>query len=245
MKRNSRDKDRLLNNSFSIPRSELLARQVVTAIVEGTALGRFQPGQRLIETEVAEQLGVSRLPLREALKILETQGIVERLPRRGTSLMKVNLDKLRKILEVRMQLEVLALRNVIEGGRTSELVHAFDQVLKEMRRQTDSKNRIGISITDMQFHRVLCVASDNEVLVKLWEGLSQQLVIFFSVQGRQIPDLRTHYAVHGALRDVIKAGDASRAEEALISHIMEGWNFDEAFLSGTQNGLHPVPQTPS
>ena len=126
MKRDSRKKSKLPSNSLHIPRADLLARQVVTAIVEGAALGRFQPGQRLIETEISEQLGVSRLPLREALKILETQGIVERLPRRGTQLMEVNADKLRKVLEVRAQLEVLALRSIFKNGRIDDLMRARD-----------------------------------------------------------------------------------------------------------------------
>ncbi len=234
MKHKNRDIRRLPSTASPIPRADLLARQVVTAIVEGTALGHFQPGQRLIETEIADQLGVSRLPLREALKILETQGIVERLPRRGTQLMEVNADKLRKVLDVRAQLEVLALRNIFKDGRTSDLVHAFDQVLKQMRHEADSKNRIGIATTDMQFHRALCVASGNEVLAKLWEGLSQQLVIFFCVEGRKFPDLRTIHDRHNALRDVIKTGDASRAEAALLNHILKSWRFDGAFLPATQ-----------
>ena len=234
MKRDSRKKSQLPSNALHIPRADLLARLVVTAIVEGTALGRFQPGQRLIETEIAEQLGVSRLPLREALKILETQGIVERLPRRGTQLMEVNADKLRKVLEVRAQLEVLALRNIFKDGRIDDLMHEFDQVLKQMRREADSKNRIGIATTDMQFHRALCLTSGNEVLAKLWEGLSQQLVIFFCVEGRTIPDLRTIHDRHSALRDAIKTGDADRAESALLTHILKSWRFDDAFFSGAQ-----------
>jgi DNA-binding GntR family transcriptional regulator len=234
MKRDSRKKSKLPSNSLHIPRADLLARQVVTAIVEGAALGRFQPGQRLIETEISEQLGVSRLPLREALKILETQGIVERLPRRGTQLMEVNADKLRKVLEVRAQLEVLALRSIFKNGRIDDLMRAFDQVLKHMQREADSKNRIGLATTDMQFHRAICVTSGNEVLAKLWEGLSQQLVILFCVEGRAILDLRTIHDRHSALRDAISTGDAGGAEAALLTHILKSWRFDDAFIFGAQ-----------
>jgi DNA-binding GntR family transcriptional regulator len=82
-----------------------LVEQVVDAIVEAAAKGVFLPGDRLVEAELARSLNVSRIPVREALRLLESQGVVVSERYRGMSLMSVDIERLEKILKVRLALE--------------------------------------------------------------------------------------------------------------------------------------------
>src|SRR4051812_29252897 len=92
---------------LSMTRSPSLAEQAADAIVTGISSGILKPGQRLVETELAGTLKMSRVPLREALKILEAQGIVESIPHRGTRTAVFNDDRVDQICEARIALEKL------------------------------------------------------------------------------------------------------------------------------------------
>src|SRR5205809_6971118 len=95
--------------ALGMVRSLSLAEQAADAIVTGVSAGRLKPGQRLVETELAGLLNMSRVPLREALQILETQGIVESTPHRGSRIAMFDDAKVTQICEVRVALERIAL----------------------------------------------------------------------------------------------------------------------------------------
>ena len=204
-------------------RSPLLAEAVANAIVERAARGYFQPGQRLIETEVARELGVSRLPVREALKTLESQGIVASTPHRGTRLMEVDEAKLAKLLDVHVQLELLALRSALPffHGNPAGL-KPLDRVLRQMERAASKGDRFAVATAAVRFHREICVASDNEVLVKLWEALSRHLAVAFGMPTVGEPSLQRYYRCHLKLRNVIAKGDLATVQAALERHIQVG-----------------------
>ena len=92
---------------LSMARSPSLAEQAADAIVTGVSAGALKPGQRLVETELAGLLNMSRVPLREALKILEAQGIVESIPHRGTRIAMFDEARVTQICEARVALERL------------------------------------------------------------------------------------------------------------------------------------------
>src|SRR5919199_593523 len=94
-----------------VPRT--LVEQVADAIVRAAALGELLPGDRVVEADLARLLRVSRVPVREALRMLESQGVVVNTPYRGMRLMEVSADKLRGILKVRLEPERLAVRELL------------------------------------------------------------------------------------------------------------------------------------
>src|SRR5947208_10591193 len=94
---------------LSMVRSPSLAEQAADAIVTGVSAGALKPGQRLVETELAGLLNMSRVPLREALKILEAQGIVESIPHRGTRIAMFDEARVNQIGQVRIAVARIAL----------------------------------------------------------------------------------------------------------------------------------------
>ncbi len=200
------------------------AEEVANAIVERAAKAIFQPGQRLIETEVAAALGVSRLPLREALKSLESQGVVISTPHRGTRLMEVNEARLKNVLDVRVQLETLALATALPAYRKHpRLLKRLDAVIRDMERACRRGDRFGMAVCDVKFHRALCVASGNDVLVTLWDALQRQLTILFGLPWLGPADLKAYLAEHHELRLVLATSTLGAARKVLLRHILFGW----------------------
>jgi DNA-binding GntR family transcriptional regulator len=136
-----------LESSLSAPsRQSSLAVRIADALSDGIAGGAIEPGERLVETEIAARMEVSRVPLREALKLLEAQGIVEVLPHRGA--------RVDRICEARVALERLALRTAVpvfqaDPTRLATLDGLIDAMLLAAHRQ----EWLQATKTDLVFHR--------------------------------------------------------------------------------------------
>lgn len=201
--------------------SRTLVDQVVDAIVEATATGAFLPGDRVVEAEVARALNVSRVPVREALRILESQGIVINARYRGMRLMDVSVDRLEKILKVRTALETLAAEDVLEAmKKDAGLLEPLEDVVAELHAAAERGDSYGVARLDTEFHRTLCRLSGNDVLMHMWEPLSRQLTIIFGLSTLQ-KDLELIVQEHDELLAMLKTGDAQGLLETMRVHILD------------------------
>jgi DNA-binding GntR family transcriptional regulator len=133
-----------------------LVDHVVEAIVQAAATGMFMPGDRIVEADVARRLNVSRVPVREALRLLESQGIVVSMPYHGMRLIEVSADGLRKILEVRLALETLAAFVLREAClEDPQILAPLDAFSAELQVAAIEGDRFGIATLDTRFHRTL------------------------------------------------------------------------------------------
>jgi DNA-binding GntR family transcriptional regulator len=198
-----------------------LVNQVVEAILQAAATGVFMPGDRVVEAEVARRLNVSRVPVREALRLLESQGILVNMPYRGMRLMDVSASRLRKILEVRLALERLAAFTLMEAARARpEILAPLDRIAGEMRAAAARHDSFGIATLESRFHRTLLELSGNEILVATWEPLSAQLTIIFGLSTLQ-NDMRGIAEEHVLLIELIRTGDPEALDRNLRLHILE------------------------
>ncbi|MBM3585066.1 MAG: GntR family transcriptional regulator [Alphaproteobacteria bacterium] len=203
---------------------KLLAEEVANALVKKTARGLFEPGQRLIETDVAKTLGVSRLPLREAIKALESQGVVKSTPHRGTRLMSVDETRLNQLNQVRRALEVLALECALPRFHEDpKNLRPLERVIAAMERAARRRDRLAMAQLDVRFHHELCAASGNEVLATLWNGLRRQLTIIFGLPWLGNPDCDEYLAEHVKVLHSFRTDPINRARTVLIHHINAGW----------------------
>lgn len=200
-----------------------LVDQVVEAIVEATARGVFLPGDRIVEAEVARSLNVSRIPVREALRLLESQSVVVSERYRGMRLMSVDIAGLEKILKVRLALEKLAgaeamARLPAEPG----LLAPLEQVLADMHAAAEATPEDGYRLAqlDTEFHRCLCRASGNETLLNCWEPLSRQLTIIFGLATLKKP-LDSIVAEHEDVIAALRQGDREQFDRLMEVHILE------------------------
>ena len=202
-------------------RPRTLVDQAVEAIVAGAARGLILPGDRIVETEVARALGISRVPVREALRLLESQGVVTSTPYRGIRLMEVSPERIEQVVDVRLALEVRAAVAAIRLGRhrdsaISDLVRA----LEELSLMAARRDAYGLAAADTTFHRTLCRLGGNAVLCMLWESLARQLTVIvgLSTLGKS---MRRIIAEHQTLIEAFRRGDPAELERALEEHI--GW----------------------
>jgi DNA-binding GntR family transcriptional regulator len=197
-----------------------LAEQVADVIVDGIASGALGPGQRLVETDLAQQLQVSRVPLRESMKMLEAQGILESAPHRGSHVAEFDDAKIDHICEARVALEKIALRDAMNVYRKEpERVARLDQIVAAMERAAAALDWTAISKADLAFHREICQASGNDVVTTLWETLARHVLIVFGREIRSEQDAAGMGPQHRRVRDMLLSADLPTLEAEIERHI--------------------------
>jgi DNA-binding GntR family transcriptional regulator len=199
-----------------------LVEKVVDAVVRAAALGHFLPGDRLNEVEIARELGVSRVPVREALRLLESQGIAVRQSNgRGLTLMPVDGKRIHQILTVRVSLEKLAVREalaVANGDR--EVFGPLHGPIAAMKRATRERNTYEHARSDTEFHRVLVSLCGNQVLSQIWETLARKLTIIFGLSALQ-KSMGNIVKEHEQLHEVLRGGTLREIDRVLDEHLLE------------------------
>lgn len=207
--------------ALSMARAQSLADQAANAIVDGISAGTLRPGERIIETELASLLNMSRVPLREALKILEAQGILESIPHRGTRVATFDHLRVNQICQARIALERLALADAAPICKREPAVLArLDQIIVDMERSAERLEWIEVSKADLSFHREICRLSENAIVATLWEALARHVLIVFGHEIRDERDAKVMGPQHRRLRDLLAKGDVDRLNREIENHIL-------------------------
>lgn len=207
--------------ALSMARAQSLAEQAANAIVAGISAGALLPGQRIIETELASLLNMSRVPLREALKILEAQGILESVPHRGTRVATFDDLRVNQICQARIALERLALADAAPVCKANQGVLArLDQIIFDMERSAERLEWLEISKADLSFHREICRLSGNAIVATLWEALARHVFIVFGHEIRDERDAKVMGPQHRRLRDLLAKGDVESLRQDIENHIL-------------------------
>lgn len=196
-----------------------LVHQVIDALVAGASEGLLLPGDRIVESEIAQQLGVSRVPVREALRVLESQGIVVNEPYKGIRLTPVSPERIDQLIEVRVALETTAanaaIRRRLNADGNLAVLRGFVQEMTA----TAARNDIyGFAIADANFHRALCNFSGNAVLADMWEMLARQMTIIFGLSTLGKP-MQAIVEEHQTLVEVFHSGNEVEMARAIEEHI--------------------------
>jgi DNA-binding GntR family transcriptional regulator len=197
-----------------------LVAQVFDAIVQAAAEGRFLPGDRVVEADIARELRVSRMPVREALRLLESQGIMVNTPYKGMHMMEVDAGHLHNILVVRVALEKMAaLRAAKVLRRDAASAALLDAMLADMRKAVRERSGFAFARADTAFHRALCRLSGNDVLLQIWEGLAHRLTIIIGLSTLE-RNLEGIYQEHVRLAEVLRRGTRRDIEREVNEHII-------------------------
>lgn len=198
---------------FPRPKPALLAEAIADSVAEAIATGHLAPGERIVETGLAEKYGVSRVPVREALKVLATQGILVGGGHRGYRVASFAPEKIERVFEVRLELETFLLRDALvnwrrSGGDPGDL----DAVLETMRTAVRAGDLRGMLRADIEFHRTICRASGNEIAAALWNAIARHVLIIFNLARYRDVDLEGSLNQHLKLRDWIRSQVEGRKE---------------------------------
>ncbi len=154
-----------------------MVEQAAEAIVNAAARGVFLPGDRLIEAEIARDLNISRVPVREALRLLESQGIVINTPYKGMRLLDMTNERLQALLKVRRALDLMAAGDAILRATDSSHWSGLRSIMAQMRIQGTVPHHYRLCLLDLMFYAELMRLSGNPVLVGLWQSLSRQVQV--------------------------------------------------------------------
>lgn len=165
--------------NFEVNMNEYLPlRDVVFNTLRQAILrGELKPGERLMEIQLANKLGVSRTPIREAIRKLELEGLVLMIPRKGAEVAEITEKNLMDVLEVRKALEELAVELACDRI-SEEQIEELRVAAKEFQRVSKSGDVTRIAEADVKFHDVIFMATDNQRLISLLNNLREQMYRF-------------------------------------------------------------------
>lgn len=198
-----------------------LVRQIADRIRSSIVEGYFQIGEQLSETLLAEQFNVSRTPLREAFRVLESDGIVESLPYKGVRVFTMSPGELDSISEFRRTLEVAALQTIIKRDPQSAAA-ALSTIVDNMEAAVESNDRLGFSRHDTQFHDALINLSGNPYLVRAYVIVYERLAVLRNLLNRDEGAMVRSVDDHRKIVQLIESGDFDAAETFLSTHIVNG-----------------------
>ena len=197
-----------------------MQKDAYSLILEAIEGGLYKPGDRLVESELADRFGVSRTPVREALQRLETQSM---LTRDGRSLIVASLDhnQLSELYAVRGELEGLAARLAARHA-TEEEMHVLRSMVRDDRALVGGDPR-ALSRANKRFHRLIHLASHNRFLVQQLDLVHRSMALMattsFAAEGRDMKAMDEHEAIVAA----IEARDGEAAARALKTHISHAY----------------------
>ena len=199
-----------------------LVDQVADRLVLGIASGRIARGGRVIESELAEDFGISRIPLREAMSVLESQGILVAEPRRGRRVAGFDESQVRDVCETRLALETLAVRQAAATYRRyPKRLVPLDAVLDKMRADlVTGPDPLRLNQNDVNFHTEIYSATDNSYLQMLWDALSRHVVIVFALETFHRHEPELNLKQHEKLRDLMVNGDFAELDREVEAHIL-------------------------
>lgn len=197
----------------------VLREEIKAYLVDAIMRGAFKPGERIVETRIANQLGVSQAPVREAIRDLESLGLVESMPFRGASVRQLSLTELAEIYPVRAAIEGVAARAAATRMTEADL-ERLEELNRAMLAAAEQGDSQGQTRYNIEFHRMIVEASGNTALVRIWNTLQLATWTFVTVgrSGHTLMEIaRRHEAVIAALR----SRDPDLAEQTLRRHIEE------------------------
>lgn len=209
-----------MTNNFDVKMDEYLPlRDVVFKTLRQAILkGELEPGERLMEIQLAERLGVSRTPIREAIRKLELEGLVLMIPRRGAEVAEITEKSMRDVLEVRRALEVLAVS--LSCDRISgEQIEALKEAAEEFDRSLTSDDVTRTAEADVHFHDIIYRSTDNQRLIQLLSNLGEQM---YRYRVEYLKHREFHPQIsreHKELISYLEAGQKGQAEEKIAVHI--------------------------
>ncbi len=196
---------------------ERLEDQIIDALREAIVSGALSPGKRLIEEELAEQFGVSRAPLREALKGLAAAGLVVNIPHRGTFVVEFTKRDIWEIYTLRLALETIAVEILVETI-TPEQVEALSELVDQMSEAISQGEYDALVDLDMRLHETICQFCGHSRLYGAWLRVADQLRSFFAAAD-QLYDDQQITERHRVLVAAIASTDRALAVETIREHI--------------------------
>ena len=221
--------------TFQLQMNEYLPlRDVVFQTLRQAILrGELKPGERLMEIHLAQRLGVSRTPVREAIRKLELEGLVLMIPRKGAVVAEITVSDLEDVLEVRLALEELAVKHACRRI-TPEQLREVERLAEAFRNTLDGDDVGACAQADMNFHEAIYEATGNSRLVQILNNLREQM---YRYRMEYLKDRQSHRQLtqeHGEILQALRERDETSALAATVRHIERQKEYIIRMLGGKE-----------
>lgn len=209
-----------MSNDLKVNMNEYLPlRDVVFNTLRQAILkGELAPGERLMEIQLAERLGVSRTPIREAIRKLELEGLVLMVPRKGAEVAKISEKSLRDVLEVRRSLEELAIELACQR-MSQEAVEELEKKQEEFKSAVENGSAMDIAETDEAYHDVIYKGTCNDRLVQMINNLREQMYRYRLEYIKDEDKRQILLLEHDNILKAVRQRKVQEAKEAMREHI--------------------------
>lgn len=195
-----------------------LREVIFNTLREAIIVGELKPGERLMEVQLAEKMGVSRTPVREAIRKLELEGLVEMYPRKGALVANLSVKDIMDVLEVRATLDGLA--SSLSAARiTDEEIKELKHVQSQFMNYIDKDNLQGSIKKDVEFHDIIYRSSRNDKLLQIANNLREQIQRFRVIYLKDFSSTSELVKEHTDILDAIIRQDTEASRDYAQRHI--------------------------
>ncbi|MGI5138485.1 MULTISPECIES: GntR family transcriptional regulator [unclassified Streptomyces] len=194
------------------------ADRVYAHVKQGVLGRRYEGGTLLTEGELADEVGVSRTPVREALLRLEAEGLIRLYPKKGALVLPVSAQEIADVVETRQLVEEYAARKAVPAPQA--LISRLEELLARQKEQAAAGDLAGAAVTDRTFHAEIVRSGGNEILSRLYDQLrDRQLRMGVAVMHSHPDRIAKTLTEHAEILQALRSGDAEAAVEIVHRHV--------------------------
>jgi DNA-binding GntR family transcriptional regulator len=208
-----------LHDGFS---HEPLRQRVADVLREAILDGVLPPGAALVEKAIADDLDISRAPVREAIRMLSQEGLVDSVPYKGSTVRRLSARDVTEVYSMRGLLERFAARRILEAAGAGPELGPLREACDEMQRCAEADDLKGLSGADQRFHAALIDLADHELLRDMWSLIALRARHVLGLRNAQLRDPLRVAANHRAIVDALAAGDVDRSLALITAHVESG-----------------------
>ncbi len=234
----------MMDASSALVRGRALRHDIGDALRDEIMRGQLEPGERVLEVDLARRFGVSRQPVREAIRTLEREGVLTSLPNRGTFVTRVSLEDAIAIQDIRAQLEGLAARLAVEHLTPADFKR-MRELIKDMRDAGRRRSSHELVALDLEFHALINTRSEHRLLLEVLASVgvyTRGFIVHTKSYFASQRDLQFVANSHALLLQALLTREPDRAEQAVHAHIQSALASLMAASPSAADATPPPPQ---
>ena len=200
----------------------MLSDQVSTLLVRELIFGRLQPGQRINEAELARQLGISRNPIREAIRRLEERGLLVAVPRKGTFVRTFLHSDIDEIFSFRIVVERFAMEQALPQMTDAD-IDRIAGFVDAMVAAANANDEIALVENDLAFHLEICRLSKNRQTLHAFTNIQAEVQMLITMAERQFESQMAAAVDHWPIVEALRTRNPQKAMDAIRDHIRDSW----------------------
>ncbi|MCU6709850.1 GntR family transcriptional regulator [Paenibacillus sp. J5C_2022] len=205
---------------FEEQKTTSLRHKITDEIRKAIFQGKLKPGDRLREAEMAKQMGVSRGPIREALRMLEQEGVLYSQPYKDTMVAEISREEVTEVLlPMRLTLETFAIRKALPALDEHHKANLV-QLVDDMRKAAADNDLYRLADSDLAFHEYLLTMSETPNILGIWSSIYNRIRLHFIVEGQTYDDFTPVLQGHELLLNTILDGNMDKIKKQLEQHIL-------------------------